>query len=61
MDMKNWNIKMAFSIIYIIIVFWQNVILSSKLQLEIVLFWNLEVALQSQKSGVWKVFLKSKT
>lgn len=32
-------------------VFWQNTILSSKLHLEIVLFWNPEVALQPQNSG----------
>lgn len=59
MKKRNWNINMALSMTYNIIAFWQNVILSSKLQLEIVLFWNPEVARQPQQSGGWKVFLKN--
>lgn len=49
--MRNGNIKMALSIIYIIIVSWQNTIVSSKLQLEIELFGSLEVVMKLQKSG----------
>jgi hypothetical protein len=60
MNKKNESIKMAFSIIYIIIVSWQNVIVSSKHQLETGLFCNLWVVLQLQKSRGEKTFLKSK-
>lgn len=49
--MKNGSIKMALSIIYIIIVSWQNTIVSSKLQLEIEQFCSLEVVIKLQKSG----------